>query len=174
MGQLVHSLSSEEIRIIVSVVVLILHFVFVRFRLYEKILFFLAGHSNVVNAFLQFLIAVLAELKNEEVKKILREVGLQIYILVEQWAKKNEKKGDEKFEKFLEIIKGIGVDVEKNIKEITKFVEVVNFVQNNESGDFFDKAKKVVNEIFKIPITTKILGKFMKIVMGVFGILKEK
>jgi hypothetical protein len=172
MEQLFHSLTSEEIKIIVSVVVLIVHFILIRFRIYEKVLFFLAGHSNVVNAFLQFLISVLAEIKNEEVKKILREAGLQIYILVEQWAKKNEKKGDEKFEKFLEIMKGIGVDVERNIKEITKFVEIVNFVQNNESGDFFDKSKKVVNEVFKIPITTKILGKFVKIVIGIFGILK--
>jgi hypothetical protein len=169
MGQLVQG---EEIKIIVSVVVLIVHFIFARFRVYEKFLFFLAGHSNVVNAFLQFLISLLAEIKNEEVKKILREAGLQIYILVEQWAKKNEKKGDEKFEKFLEIMKGIGVDVEKNMKEITKFVEIVNFVQNNEKEDFFDKSKKVVNEVFKISITTKIVSKFVKIVLGVFGILK--
>jgi hypothetical protein len=172
MEQLVHSLTAEEVKVIASVVVLIVHFVLVRFRIYEKILFFLAEHTQVVNAFLQFLITVVAELKNEEVKKILREVGLQIYILVEQWAKKNEKKGDEKFEKFLEIMKGIGVDVEKNMKEITKFVEIVNFVQNNTTDNFFDKAKKVVNEIFKIPIATKILGKFVKIVVGVFGILK--
>jgi len=172
MGELIHSLTAEEIKIIVTAVVLIVHFVLVRFRVYERILFFLGAHSNVVNAFLQFLISVLAELKNEEVKKILREAGLQIYILVEQWAKKNEKKGDEKFEKFLEIMRGIGVDVEKNMKEITKFVEIVNFVQNNTKEDFFDKARRVVNEIFKIPITTKILGKVVKIVMGVFGILK--
>ena len=172
MGQLFHSLSSEEIKIIVSVVLLILHFVFLRFRLYEKILFFLAGHSNVVNAFLQFLISVLAEIKNEEVKKILREVGLQIYILVEQWAKKNEKKGEEKFQKFLEIVKGLGVDVDENIKEITKFVEIVNFVQNNTTDNFFDKAKEVVNDVFLPKITTKILGKVVKIVLGVFGILK--
>jgi hypothetical protein len=172
MGQLVYSLTSEEVKIIVSVVVLIVHFVLVRFRVYERVLFFLARHSNVVNAFLQFLIAVLAELKNEEVKKTLREVGLQIYILVEQWARKNEKRGDEKFEKFLEIMKGIGVDIEKNMKEITKFVEIVNFVQNNTTDNFFDKAKKVVNEIFKIPITTKILGRCVKVVMGIFGIIK--
>jgi hypothetical protein len=172
MGQIVHSLTEEEIKIIVSVVVLIVHFILIRFRIYEKVLFFLAGHSNVVNAFLQFLISVLAEIKNEEVKKILREAGLQIYILVEQWAKKNEKKGEEKFEKFLEIMKGIGVDVEKNMKEITKFVEIVNFVQNNVSDNFFDKAERVVNEVFKSNLTTKILGRFVKIVMGVFGILK--
>jgi hypothetical protein len=51
-------------------------------------------------------------------------------------------------------------------------VEIVNFVQNNESGDFFDKSKKVVNEVFKIPITTKIVSKFVKIVLGIFGILR--
>ncbi|MFZ8805031.1 MAG: hypothetical protein ACO2PO_18920, partial [Candidatus Calescibacterium sp.] len=92
--------------------------------------------------------------------------------LVEQWARKNGKRGEEKFEKFLEIMKEIGVDVEKNMNEITKFVEIVNFVQNNESGEFFDKAKKVIDEVFKVPITTKILGKFVKIVLSVFGILK--
>ena len=162
----------EEIEVLVFVVVLILHFIFVRFRLYEKILFFLASHLQVVDAFLNFLIVMLAELKNEEVKKVLREVGIQIYILVEQWARKNGKRGDEKFEKFLEIMKEIGVDVEKNMNEITKFVEIVNFVQNNESGEFFDKAKKVIDEVFKVRITTKILGKFVKIVLSVFGVLK--
>jgi len=162
----------EEIEMLVFVVVLILHFIFVRFRLYEKILFFLASHLQVVDAFLNFLIVMLAELKNEEVKKVLREVGIQIYILVEQWARKNGKRGDEKFEKFLEIMKEIGVDVEKNMNEITKFVEIVNFVQNNESGEFFDKAKKVIDEVFKVRITTKILGKFVKIVLSVFGVLK--
>jgi len=162
----------EEIEMLVFVVVLILHFIFVRFRLYEKILFFLASHLQVVDAFLNFLIVMLAELKSEEVKKVLREFGIQIYILVEQWARKNGKRGEEKFEKFLEIMKEIGVDVEKNMNEITKFVEIVNFVQNNESGEFFDKAKKVIDEVFKVRITTKILGKFVKIVLSVFGVLK--
>ena len=162
----------EEIEVFVFVVVLILHFIFVRFRVYEKVLFFLASHLQVVDAFLNFLIVILAELKSEEVKKVLREFGIQIYILVEQWAKKNGKRGEEKFEKFLEIMKEIGVDVEKNMNEITKFVEIVNFVQNNESGEFFDKAKKVIDEVFKVRITTKILGKFVKIVLLVFGILK--
>jgi hypothetical protein len=168
MGQLV----GDEVKIIVSAVVLIVHFILVRFRVYEKVLFFLAGHLNIVNAFLQFLLSVLAELKNEEVKKILRDVGLQIYILVEQWARKNGKRGDEKFQKFLEIVKGLGVDIDTNIKEITKFVEIVNFVQNNVNDDFFDKAKKVVNDIFKIPITTKIIGNFVKIVSSLFGVLR--
>jgi len=162
----------EGIELLVFVLVLILHFIFVRFRVYEKILFFLASHLQVVDAFLNFLIVMLAELKSEEVKKVLREFGIQIYILVEQWARKNGKRGEEKFEKFLEIMKEIGVDVEKNMNEITKFVEIVNFVQNNESGEFFDKAKKVIDEVFKVPITTKILGKFVKIVLLVFGILK--
>jgi hypothetical protein len=172
MEQLVHSLTADDVKIIVSVVVLILHFVLVRFRVYEKVIFFLAEHSNVVNAFLQFLISILLELKNEEVKKILRDVGLQIYILVEQWAKKNEKKGDEKFEKFLEIMKGLGVDVEGNKKEITKFVEIVNFIQNNTTDNFFEKAKKVVNDVFSSKISTNILGKFVKIMLGIFGVLK--
>jgi hypothetical protein len=172
MRQLVHSLSSEEIKLIISAVLIIIHFVLVRLKVYEKVLFFLAGHSALVGSFLQFLVSILAEIKNEELKKILRDIGIQVYILVEQWAKKNEKKGDEKFEKFLEIMKGIGVDVEKNIKEITKFVEIVNFVQNNESGDFFEKAKKVVNEIFSTSLTTKISRGFVKIIGVIFGILK--
>jgi hypothetical protein len=174
MGQIVHSLTSEEIKIMVSVVVLILHFVFVRFRVYEKVLFFLAGYSNVVNAFLQFLISVLAEMKHEEVKKILREIGLQIYILVEQWARKTDAKGEQKFEKFLEIMKGMGVDVDRNKNEITKFVEIVNFVQNNTNDNFFEKAKEVVNDVFASKITTNILGKFVKIMLGIFGILKVR
>jgi CRISPR/Cas system CSM-associated protein Csm2 small subunit len=172
MGQLVHSLPSEEIKIIVSVVVLIVHFVLVRFRLYEKLLFFLARYSKIVNAFVLFLIEEVEKIKDEKTKKILKEVGLQAYLLVEQYAKKTGIKGNEKFEHFLEILKEYGVNVERDKWEIHKFVEVVNFIQKNTKDDFLDKAKEVINEMFKIALPTKILRNFVKIVMGVFGILK--
>jgi GTP-binding protein EngB required for normal cell division len=172
MGQLVHSLTEEEIKIIVSVVVLIVHFVLVRFRLYERVLFFLARYSKIMSAFVLFLIEEVEKIKDEKTKKILKEVGLQAYLLVEQYAKKTKIKGNEKFEHFLEILKEYGVNVERDKYEIHKFVEVVNFIQNNTKDDFLDKAKEVINEMFKIPLPTKILGNFVKIVMGIFGILK--
>jgi hypothetical protein len=66
----------------------------------------------------------------------------------------------------------MGVDVDRNKNEITKFVEIVNFIQNNTSDNFFENAKKVVKDIFSSKISINILGKFVKIVMGFFGILK--
>jgi hypothetical protein len=51
-------------------------------------------------------------------------------------------------------------------------VEIVNFIQRNTKEDFLDKAKEVINEMFKVPLTTKILRSFVKIVMGFFGILR--
>jgi hypothetical protein len=164
MEQLVHSL--------VAVVVLIVHFVLVRFRLYERLLFFLARYSKIVNAFALFLIEEVERIKDEKTKKILKEVGLQVYLLVEQYARKMGKKGNEKFEHFLEMLEEYGVNVERDKWEIHKFVEIVNFIQKNTKEDFLDKAKEVINEMFKVPLTTKILRNFVKIVTGVFGILK--
>jgi hypothetical protein len=169
MGQLVHSLTSE----IVVVVVILLHFVLVRFRVYERVLFFLARYSKIVNAFALFLIEEVERIKDEKTKKILKEVGLQVYLLVEQYARKTGIKGNEKFEHFLEILKDdYGVNVERDKWEIHKFVEIVNFIQKNTKEDFLDKAKEVINEMFKTPLTTKILRSFVKIVRGFFGILR--
>jgi len=172
MEQLVHSLTAEEGKIIVSVLILIVHFVLVRFHLYERLLFFLARYSKIVNAFVLFLIEEVEKIKDEKTKKLLKEVGLQVYLLVEQYAKKSNIKGNEKFEWFLEIMKDYGADVERDVEEIKKFVEIVNFIQNNTKEDFLDKAKEVINEMFKTPLTTKILRNFVKIVVGVFGILR--
>jgi hypothetical protein len=172
MRQLIHSLAEEEIKIIVSAVVLIVHFVLVRFHLYESLLFFLARYSKIVNAFVLFLIDEVEKIKDEKTKKILKDVGLQVYLLVEQYAGKTGIKGNEKFEHFLEMLKEYGVNVERDKGEIHKFVEIVNFIQRNTKEDFLDKAKEVINEMFKVPLTTKILRNFVKIVTGVFGILK--
>ena len=166
-------IANEEKNIIVLVVVLIVHFVLVRFHLYERLLFFLARYSKIVNAFVLFLIEEVEKIKDEKTKKVLKEVGLQVYLLVEQYARKSNIKGNEKFEHFLEILKDdYGVNVERDKLEIHKFVEIVNFIQRNTKEDFLDKAKEVINEMFKVPLTTKILRSFVKIVVEVFGILK--
>jgi hypothetical protein len=172
MRQLVHSLTAEEVKIIVSAVVLILHFVLVHFHLYERLLFFLGRYSKIVNAFVMFLKDEVEKIKDEKTKKILKEVGLQVYLLVEQYASKTGLKGNKKFEHFLEILKDWGADVERDADEIKKFVEIVNFIQNNTKEDFLDKAKKFVDELFEVPLTTKILRNFVKIVSLIFGILK--
>jgi len=166
-------IANEEKDIIVLVVVLIVHFVLVRFHLYERLLFFLARYSKIVNAFVLFLIEEVEKIKDEKTKKVLKEVGLQVYLLVEQYARKSNIKGNEKFEHFLEILKDdYGVNVERDKWEIHKFVEIVNFIQKNTKEDFLDKAKEAINEMFKVPLTTKILRSFVKIVGGFFGILK--
>jgi hypothetical protein len=166
-------IANEEKNIIVLVVVLIVHFVLVRFHLYERLLFFLARYSKIVNAFVLFLIDEVEKIKDEKTKKVLKEVGLQVYLLVEQYARKSNIKGNEKFEYFLEILKDdYGVNVERDKWEIHKFVEIVNFIQKNTKEDFLDKVKEVINEMFKTPLTTKILRNFVKIGMKIFGILR--
>jgi len=157
-------------------VVLVIHIVLVKMRVYERTIFFLSGRVDLVRRVIEFLISLLVEEKKQKVREILKEVGLFYYILVEKWGEREGKKGDEKFEKFLELIReGIGKVEEWETNEIRdsarRFADIVNFIQKNTPSErFIERAEEVIKSMGDGNKLVKVLGKVAKWVLLFFGI----
>jgi len=165
----------NEVEFWVGVVVLV-HIVLVKMKVYERTIFFLSGRVDLVRRVIEFLISLLVEEKKQKVREILRDVGLFYYILVEKWGEREGKKGDEKFEKFLLLIKESLGKVEEwetnEIREsVRRFADIVNFIQKNTPSDrFIERAEEVIKSMGNGNKLVKVLGKVAKWVLLFFGI----
>jgi len=151
------------------------HLVLVKVKGYEKLIFWLAGRSDLVRVFLELVFKILAEEKKSKVKDILKEVGLIYYILVEKWGERTGKKGDEKFERFMELLdeqlRRFKITKEEVKEDVKRFTEVVNYIQKNTQGEvFLKRADEVIKHITNNSKTVKVIGKVVRIILKFFGI----
>jgi len=156
-------------------VVAVGHLVLVKVKGYEKLIFGLAGRSDVVRLVLELIFKILAEEKKEKIKDILKEVGLIYYILVEKWGEREGKKGDEKFEKFMELLSEnlsrVKIRKEEIRDEVKRFTDVVNYIQKNVKEDvFFKRAEEVIEHMTNHRKMVMIVGKVVRVILKIFGV----